>query len=68
MCVWRPGPSWEGRTGTPADLVAANLPAAPVAPDIYVYGPPPLTDAVTEAAAAGGVAPDRVFRERFLPT
>lgn len=67
VCVWKPGPSWQGRVGTPADAVAAALAEAPEVPDVYVCGPPPLIDAVTQATA-GIVPPDRVFYERFLAT
>ncbi|MFE6286078.1 2Fe-2S iron-sulfur cluster-binding protein [Streptomyces sp. NPDC057877] len=68
ICVRRPGPSWPGPPATPADLLAAHLPAAPVKPDLYVCGPPPLVDSVTRTATACGVGPDHVFHERFLPT
>ncbi len=68
VCVWRPGPSWPGKPATPADVLAARLPAEAVKPDVYVCGPPPLIDSVVAAAEAGGVAPDHVFHERFLPT
>lgn len=67
ICVWRPG-SPDRRPATPADLLAAELPAASVKPDIYVCGPPPMVEAVERVAAANGVAPDRVFHERFLPS
>lgn len=66
VCVWRPGASWTGRVGTPADLVAAALADTTDTPDIYVCGPPPLIDAVTRAAA--GVPPEHIFHERFLAT
>lgn len=68
LCVWRPGPKWQGRCGTPADALHELLPAATVKPDIYVCGPPPLVDAVVQVAAECGVPADRIFRERFLPT
>ncbi|NGO72468.1 2Fe-2S iron-sulfur cluster-binding protein [Streptomyces boncukensis] len=68
ICVRRPGPSWPGPPATPVDRVAALLPDAPVPPDLYVCGPPPLVEAVAGAAAAGGLAPERVHHERFLPT
>lgn len=66
--VWRPGTGWRGPSSTPADRVAAGLRTAPELPDIYVCGPPPLVDTVVTAAVAGGVPPERIFRERFLPT
>ncbi|ACY96005.1 MULTISPECIES: 2Fe-2S iron-sulfur cluster-binding protein [Thermomonospora] len=68
VCVWRPGPSWQGPVGTPADLLAADLAEAPAAPDIYVCGPPPMVDAVVQVAARAGVPAEHVFYERFLPT
>lgn len=67
VCVWRPGPSWPGAAGTPADLVAAALAEAADVPDVYVCGPPPLVDAVTRAVA-GVVPAEHVFHERFLAT
>ncbi|MFI2435878.1 2Fe-2S iron-sulfur cluster-binding protein [Streptomyces sp. NPDC018693] len=68
ICVWRPGASWSGVAGTPADRVAEALRTAVELPDVYVCGPPPLVDAVTAAALAAGVPQERVVRERFLPT
>ena len=67
VCVWRPGPSWPGASGTPADLVAAALADAAETPEIYVCGPPPLVDAVTRAAA-GTVPEEHIHHERFLAT
>ena len=68
VCVWRPGPSWQGQAGTPADRVAELLAATAEKPDIYVCGPPPMVDAVAQAALTAGVPEERVIRERFLPT
>lgn len=68
VCVWHPGPSWPGRSGTPADRVAEELAETSVRPDLYVCGPPPLVDAVTQVATAAGVPPEQVFHERFLAT
>lgn len=65
ICVWRPGPSWPGCQGTPADRVAAELAETSVRPDLYVCGPPPLVDAVTRVAEAAGIPPEQVFHERF---
>ncbi|GAA1909709.1 2Fe-2S iron-sulfur cluster binding domain-containing protein [Streptomyces sodiiphilus] len=67
VCVRHPGPSWPGPSGNPAERLAGALRAASVTPDIYVCGPPALIEAVERVAAAAGIAPDRVFRERFLP-
>lgn len=68
VCVWRPGTGWRGAAGTPAERVAEALRTAGEGPDVYVCGPPPLVEGVAAAALAAGVAPERVFRERFLPT
>ncbi|MEV5411378.1 2Fe-2S iron-sulfur cluster binding domain-containing protein [Thermopolyspora sp. NPDC052614] len=67
VCVWRPGESWSGRSGTPADAVAAALSELGDIPDIYICGPPPMVDAVTRAVA-GIVPEEHVFHERFLAT
>lgn len=68
ICVWHPGATWRGTTGTPADLVREGLNAEGARPDVYVCGPPPLIDSVLAAAVEGGVAEENVFRERFLPS
>ncbi|HEX7660719.1 MAG TPA: 2Fe-2S iron-sulfur cluster binding domain-containing protein [Pseudonocardiaceae bacterium] len=68
VCVWRPGPAWPGRAVTPADALAAALADEPVRPDIYICGPPPLIDAVMDAATAADVPADHLLYERFLPT
>jgi ferredoxin-NADP reductase len=68
VCVWKPGESWALEPATPADLVTAHLAGEPVKPDLYVCGPPPMVDAVGQAARAGGIPPEQVFHERFLPT
>lgn len=54
--------------GTPAEWGTEALRTANEPPDVYVCGPPPLIESVTDSALAGGVPADRIFRERFLPT
>ncbi|GAQ51800.1 hypothetical protein [Streptomyces acidiscabies] len=54
--------------GTPAEQVTEALRTANEPPDVYVCGPPPLVESVTDSALAGGVPADRIFRERSLPT
>ncbi|HEX6969867.1 MAG TPA: 2Fe-2S iron-sulfur cluster binding domain-containing protein [Micromonosporaceae bacterium] len=68
VCVWRPGPDWPNGPATPVHLLAAALPAAPVKPDIYVCGPPPLVDAVARVATEAGLPSDHLYWERFLAT
>lgn len=66
-CVWKPGPSWTGFAGTPADALAVALAGAKAAPDLYVCGPPKLIDAVEAVGRAAGIPHDRIFSEQFLP-
>ncbi|MGJ0505952.1 MAG: 2Fe-2S iron-sulfur cluster-binding protein [Methylocystis sp.] len=63
LCVWKADAAWTGLTGTPAQALAE----APQQPDVYVCGPPALIVATEAAAAAAGIAPERVFSERFAP-
>lgn len=63
VCVWRPGAHWSGFRGTPVDALADLLARPGARPDIYVCGPPPLIDAVSRTAQAGGVPGDRIFSE-----
>ena len=66
--VWHPSPAWTGTRGTPAEAVQQALRSATEPPDIYVCGPPPMIDAVSDAAVEGGVDAEHVFSERYLPT
>ncbi|WP_075738697.1 hypothetical protein [Streptomyces acidiscabies] len=63
-CFWRR----TRAAGTPAEWGTEALRTANEPPDVYVCGPPPLVESVTDSALAGGVPADRIFRERFLPT
>jgi NAD(P)H-flavin reductase/ferredoxin len=67
-CVWHPWEGWVGTRGTPADALAAALPGAKQAPDIYVSGPPLLVDAVQRVAREAGLPAESVITERVLPT
>lgn len=70
-CVWKPGPDWTGRVGTPVEATAEALAAALAsgsAPDVYVSGPPALVDAVQRLCAEAGLADEHVVTERVLPT
>jgi ferredoxin-NADP reductase/ferredoxin len=66
-CVWKPGPSWTGFAGTPADALAPALAGPGALPDLYVCGPPALIEAAKAVALKSGIAHDRVFSEQFLP-
>ncbi|MEV5984589.1 2Fe-2S iron-sulfur cluster binding domain-containing protein [Streptomyces sp. NPDC052051] len=70
ICVRRPGTRWQGAIGTPAERLGDALRTldGTESPDIYVCGPPPLIEAVTNVATTQGISQDRVFRELFLPT
>ncbi|MBR8180903.1 2Fe-2S iron-sulfur cluster binding domain-containing protein [Burkholderia ambifaria] len=65
VCVWRPGVEWTGLRGTPVDPLRAALAHAPVLPDVYVCGPPPLVEGAREVAAAAGVPDAQFASERF---
>jgi len=65
VCVWRPGVEWTGLRGTPVDALRAALAHAPVLPDIYVCGPPPLVEGAREVAIAAGVPDAQFASERF---
>ncbi|MBX6390287.1 MAG: hypothetical protein IRZ08_15055 [Frankia sp.] len=64
----RAGRGGGGARGTRADCLGADLRRAQAAPDLYVCGPPPLVDSVLEVAQRHALSPERVFRERFLPS
>lgn len=66
-CVWRPQPGWTGFAGTPVQALRGALAAGGVRPDLYVCGPAAMIDGVEAVAAEFGIAPGRVFSERFLP-
>ncbi|MBR8063699.1 2Fe-2S iron-sulfur cluster binding domain-containing protein [Burkholderia ambifaria] len=65
VCVWRPGVEWTGLRGTPVDALRAALAHAPVLPDVYVCGPPPLVEGAREVAIAAGVPDAQFASERF---
>jgi ferredoxin-NADP reductase len=67
ICVWKPGPTWNGFCGTPVDALSRALMDATAPPDIYVCGPPALVEAAEASALAAGVARDRIFSEKFSP-
>ena len=63
--VWNPDPSWAGAVGNPVELAAAELAMTDELPDVYICGPPPMTDAAVVALTAAGVPADHIHLERF---
>lgn len=63
--VWHPDPAWEGATGNPVELAAAEATVLAEAPDVYVCGPPPMVDAAYAALTAAGVPREQIHAEKF---
>lgn len=66
--VWNPDPVWTGPVGNPVELAAAELAILDEMPDVYICGPPPMTDAAVAALTAAGVPTDQIHLERFTPS
>lgn len=63
----RPGPGWTGAAGLVTQLLRPEqLHGGDV--DVYLCGPPPMIEAAEGWLAARGIAPGRIFAERFLPS
>ncbi|MBL4692214.1 MAG: oxidoreductase, partial [Magnetovibrio sp.] len=70
VCVWKPGPNWQGFTGSPVDAFATDLTvdiAKGQKPEVYLCGPPGLVDATEDSARTIGLPSQNLFCERFLP-
>lgn len=66
--VWNADPAWSGPVGNPVEMAAAELAMLDEMPDVYICGPPPMTDAAVAALTAGGVPADQIHLERFSPS
>lgn len=66
--VWSPDPAWSGPVGNPVELAAAALAMLDELPDVYICGPPPMTDAAVVALATAGVPAEQLHLERFSPS
>ena len=51
--------------GNPVEMAAAELAMLDEMPDVYICGPPPMTDAAVAALTAAGVPADQIHLERF---
>lgn len=63
--VWNADPAWTGPVGNPVEMAAAELAMLDEMPDVYICGPPPMTDAAVAALTAAGVPADQIHLERF---
>ena len=59
--------AWEGERGFVHEAVGACLASGELTdPEIYMCGPPPMIDAVTELVVDGhGIAEDRIHYDKF---
>ncbi len=60
----RPEDSWEGRSGWVHDAIVADFPDLSGL-DVYMSGPPPMTDAAQAAFLERGLDPERLFYDAF---
>ncbi len=60
----RPEDGWHGRTGWVHEAVLADFPDLSGF-DVYMSGPPPMTDAARSAFLGHGLDPERLFYDAF---
>ncbi|MDE1897308.1 MAG: 2Fe-2S iron-sulfur cluster binding domain-containing protein [Rhodospirillales bacterium] len=65
MAVWHPEPECTDFHGSAADALAAALKQVETLPDIYVCGPPAMSEAVLTVARQAGVPTSQIFAERL---
>lgn len=68
ICVWKASESWEGEKGSVVDILRRDLQGTGVGPDLYLCGPPGMVDAVYAVCAEAGIAQNKIFLEKFLPS
>jgi methane monooxygenase component C len=68
ICVWKASDSWSGEKGSVVDVLRRDLQGGGVSPDLYLCGPPGMVDAVYKVCAEAGIAKDKIFLEKFLPS
>jgi methane monooxygenase component C len=50
------------------DILRRDLQGTGVSPDLYLCGPPGMVDAVYAVCAEAGIAQNKIFLEKFLPS
>ncbi len=68
ICVWKAGDGWSGEKGSVVDVLRRDLQDGGISPDLYLCGPPGMVDAVYAVCAEAGIAKDKIFLEKFLPS
>lgn len=68
ICVWKASESWDGEKGSVVDILRRDLQGIGVSPDLYLCGPPGMVDAVYAVCAEAGIAQNKIFLEKFLPS
>lgn len=67
-CVWKCSDTWHCEKGSVVDILRRDLTETGAKPDIYLCGPPGMVDATFAVCEELGIAKDRVFLEKFLPS
>jgi len=68
LCVWKATDSWQGEKGSVVDILKKDLQETATKPDLYLCGPPGMVDAVYTVCEEVGVAKEKVYLEKFLPS
>ncbi|OAI12146.1 methane monooxygenase [Methylomonas lenta] len=68
ICVWKASESWDREKGSVVDILRRDLQGGGVSPDLYLCGPPGMVDAVYAVCAEAGIAQNKIFLEKFLPS
>ncbi len=69
VCIWRPGPDWQGFSGSPVDALREDLVsdlAKGTVPEVYLCGPPGMVNAALATIDEVGLPYENVFSERFV--
>ncbi|MBE0471342.1 MAG: 2Fe-2S iron-sulfur cluster binding domain-containing protein [Methyloprofundus sp.] len=68
ICVWKATDSWQGEKGSVVDVLKKDLESAATKPDLYLCGPPGMVDATYTVCEQLGIAEDKIYLEKFLPS
>ena len=68
ICVWKASDSWHGETGSVVDILKQDLQNAVTNPDLYLCGPPGMVDATYSVCEQVGIAKEKIYLEKFLPS
>ncbi|MDF1581853.1 MAG: 2Fe-2S iron-sulfur cluster binding domain-containing protein [Methyloprofundus sp.] len=68
ICVWKATDSWQGEKGSVVDVLKKDLEALATKPDLYLCGPPGMVDATYTVCEQVGIAKDKIYLEKFLPS